>query len=69
MLCKRNRKILKTALKVKDRKQEHKTYIKKNNKISYSLHNFHLDAIKHRGQTETSAKILKTALKTDKVCP
>jgi len=28
-LCKRNRKILKTALKVKDRKQEHKTYIKK----------------------------------------
>jgi len=31
--------------------------------------NFHLDAIKHRGQTETSAKILKTVLKNDDVYP
>jgi len=37
--------------------------------MSPSLHNFHLNAIKHRGQTETSAKILKTALKADKVYP
>jgi len=33
------------------------------------MHNFHLDAIKHRGQTETSAKTLKIAMKADKVYP
>ena len=45
------------------------TFLEKTNEISPSLHNFHLDAIKHQGQTETSAKILKSAMKADKVYP
>jgi len=56
--------------KVKALRIQYKTYIfREKNKIATSLHNFHLDAIKHRGQTETSAKILKTAMKADKVYP
>jgi len=49
---------------------EYKTNIFRENKqISPSLHNFDLDEIKHRGQTETSARILKTVLKNDEVYP
>jgi len=35
--------------------------------MSPSLHHFHQEPIKHRGQIETSAKIPKTGEKNDKV--
>jgi len=45
------------------------TFSEKTNNISPPSHNFRLHATKHRGQTELSAKILKTGLKTDEVYP